>query len=78
VQTKINLIHKDTITTKQWSDAGLPFEGWLRYTQLPNDAKRRLEARFVRNLCRCGHIPHDAQCPAPDGCWCDTVKPEGS
>lgn len=24
--------------------------------------------------CRCGHLPHATQCPAPDGhgCWCDT------
>ena len=23
-------------------------------------------------LCRCGHPKHAAQCPAPEGCWCDT------
>lgn len=22
--------------------------------------------------CRCGHPPHEAQCPAAEGCWCDT------
>jgi hypothetical protein len=27
--------------------------------------------------CRCGHAPHRAQCPAPDGCWCDTFSPDG-
>lgn len=23
-------------------------------------------------VCRCGHPPHSGQCPAVDGCWCDT------
>jgi len=24
------------------------------------------------SLCRCEHPVHVAQCPHPEGCWCDT------
>lgn len=24
------------------------------------------------DLCRCGHPKHEGQCPATDGCWCDS------
>ena len=35
------------------------------------DNKTLLDALDER--CRCGHPEHEAQCPATDGCWCDTV-----
>ncbi len=28
------------------------------------------------DVCRCGHPKHAGQCPAADGCWCDTFTPE--
>ena len=28
------------------------------------------------DLCRCEHPKHAGQCPAPDGCWCDTFTPD--
>jgi hypothetical protein len=30
----------------------------------------------MKNICRCGHLKHKAQCPASDGCWCDTYIPD--
>jgi hypothetical protein len=32
---------------------------------------------MTRKRCRCDHPPHRAQCPHPDGCWCDTFNPKG-
>jgi hypothetical protein len=39
--------------------------------------KTASDDRWARKMassskCRCGHPPHEGQCYAPDGCWCDT------
>lgn len=31
---------------------------------------------MVPILCRCGHDEHEGQCPAHDGCWCDSFVTE--
>jgi hypothetical protein len=28
-------------------------------------------------LCRCEHLPHQGQCPAIEGCWCDSFDRHG-
>jgi hypothetical protein len=35
------------ISCDEWVKAGLPFEGWLRYTQLPVERRRRVDELFI-------------------------------
>jgi hypothetical protein len=35
------------ISCDEWAKAGLPFEGWLRYVQLPVERRRRVDELFT-------------------------------
>jgi len=34
------------ISTAEWKKAGLPFEGWLRYAQLTEEARAEFDTKF--------------------------------
>jgi hypothetical protein len=58
---------EDAITDLSITFAGL--DEWLTKGGFPPRAWRT-------RVCRCGHPPHPGQCPAPDGCWCDSFSME--
>ena len=37
-----------SVTTKQWQDAGFPFESWLRYASASKYAQLAVEREFAR------------------------------